>query len=523
MEQYPLLDVYASGPAHPQRLMGYRDSSLGVTFICKTNGFNTVRNFTKPHPTARRSLQPVKLPDGRTDNPEFKTKLVQDGEHGQVAARNIAWTAVFAPSTPTLVVFTILHAEGSAKTTPKGSQVAEFNKISYLFSADRSQFDIDIEVLAKKETSLLKKRPGGLSIVAEAHKSSTGECLGTSPPVAIRGPNREFCSTPSPPNELLSSESLSSFSPSAEALGCAFKSPDEINRARPLTPSSNAPRVVIKPIPILPSPSMEVGAACTVAPAAAPALGMGFPVRDPFKGDLLRQMASSPSSALAHGMRELEIQPAASSVSSGIVEEASPNQQEEDGRRCSHMHISRGPCPWRSPWLSSAMPTTSLIQYNSPVWIEPDAFELAETVTNPKILVSETATNTTTELPSVNEEVPLGLRKRGSKYCLTDCWLEETALAELEDAALSDLGATGGWKARKLHTGVKDWSTVGGGASDEIRRAHLQQRAFIDSEPGFRLDVHRSQSMDAIRPDMSEFLAWSSSPSPWCVGRILAI
>ena len=32
---------------------------------------------------------------------------------------------------------------------------------------------------------------GGLSIVAEASKKTTGECLGTSHPVAIRGPNRE--------------------------------------------------------------------------------------------------------------------------------------------------------------------------------------------------------------------------------------------------------------------------------------------------------------------------------------------
>ena len=53
-----------------------------------------------------------------------------------------------------------MHSGERSKNDPKGSPVSEFRKVSYLFSKDHSQFDIDVEVLATKETSLLKQRPG---------------------------------------------------------------------------------------------------------------------------------------------------------------------------------------------------------------------------------------------------------------------------------------------------------------------------------------------------------------------------
>jgi len=484
MENYPLLDVYPTRPVPSPRVIGSRNSSSGVTFICKANAFKTVRNFTKPRPDRRRSLQPVKLLDGKTDDPDFKIGLVQDGSHGKVASRNIAWTAVYAPSTPTPVEFTLLHSGERSKNDLKGSPVSEFRKVSYLFSKDHSQFDIDVEVLATKETSLLKQRPGGLSIVAEANKKTTGECLGTSHPVAIRGPSRgSENSTPSPPP----TEWHSTLSAAASTFHCPvdFRSPDDANRAPPITPSSNSPRVAIKPTPILPSVNTNIefqGQAVGIGLGfiPLPAVGLGAyetPQNSSSSAAYLRQLAPSPGSALAHGMRGLDIQ---KSDMPSVASKATIEAEEEDGRRCSHMHMQPPTHSW-PPLIASPVQ-----------WVE-----------------AENRATEGLQLPAV---VGSPLRKRGSQYCLTD-FLEEQEDAE---DAVSDIAPCppAGWrmsklhtgvKARKLHTGVKDWTvaTCGGGVNDEIGRAHLEQRALIHNEPlDFRelgQVVNRSRSMDDVR------------------------
>eukprot|EP00658_Telonema_sp_P-2_P054456 TRINITY_DN4331_c0_g1_i6.p1 TRINITY_DN4331_c0_g1~~TRINITY_DN4331_c0_g1_i6.p1 ORF type:complete len:236 (-),score=37.44 TRINITY_DN4331_c0_g1_i6:135-842(-) len=177
-------------------------SRTAVTFYRTTPGpYRTVRNFTKKALGKRRSLQqPAKLLDGKED-PGVKVRLSQDGDHGKI----IAWTAVFAPPVATEVKFTIVHSGEYGKGAQVGCPVEEFESCTYTFGPEcTNTFDIDIEALATKETSLLKRRPCGLSILARAQKAESGEVLGDSSPVAIQGPGTKSaaatppCLTPSP-------------------------------------------------------------------------------------------------------------------------------------------------------------------------------------------------------------------------------------------------------------------------------------------------------------------------------------
>ena len=57
------------------------------------------------------------------------------------------------------VKFTIVHSGEYGKGAHLGEPVEEFRECHYSFSEQNTSFDIDIELLATKETSLLKKRP----------------------------------------------------------------------------------------------------------------------------------------------------------------------------------------------------------------------------------------------------------------------------------------------------------------------------------------------------------------------------
>lgn len=415
-----------------------------MTFLRNASGpFKTVRNFTKKPLNRRRSLQPVKLPDGKED-PKAKTTLTQDGEQGEVASRNIAWTAVFAPPVPTTVCFTIVHSGEYGKGAQEGMRVEEFSTCTYTFTTENNTFDIDIEVLASKETALLKKRPSGLSILARAQKLDSGELLGDSPPVSIQGPNRRgsaegTCTTPSPtlafpPYNAHSSSLLSLLTP-------------EDDRTVALTPSSHEHRVPVKPTPN------------RVAP--------GFPLRPDLEGYGLAAggpsglfspvpiRANSPGTILAGDMQELclrpaePVQPVVQQLHQQMFfqQDLKFTNEDLDGRQNSTVQSH----PWMSPMMSSRGLVAMGIQ---------DSLQL-----EPPMMGAVAH--------SENEEALGGtaIRKRPSCFSNMDM-LEQTQQAGQPDASCI--------KARKLHSGDKDFSGL---TSDEDFAWASQPQAAVCQGP----------------------------------------
>jgi len=405
-------------------------STTSVTFLRRGHGpFKTVRNFTKKPVDRRRSLQPVKLPDG-TEDPDAKTRLTQDGEGGQVAARNIAWTVVFAPPQPTEVIFTIVHSGEYGKGAQEGLRVPEFKACTYTFTADHSTFDIDIELLASKETALLKKRPSGLSILARAQKNSSGELLGDSPPVTIQGPNRRGsgagCSTPSP------TLPLASPAPSNTTL----HTPEDPARPTLLEPRSqeHAPRVT-KPTPnragvgfIMQRPESQQGYGLSPTNPDMPGKVSGA-LFSPLRGH-------SPGTMLVSNMQELCLRPQPVlplQAQQHFLFQQDLFTEDSDGRQNKTVHSH--------PWMSPLLPT-------------PRGIELAA-VQDPLVLEAAVLT-IDGPVHSENEE-PSGtaLRKRHTGGQL------ETSL-----------------KARKLHSGDKDF-TGGMIISGDDAFNHTSLRALV--------------------------------------------